>query len=837
MRIRNLYTRLLLISLLGGWGLSAQAQTQPGETQISLNLVEAKNWMAPHIQFDLNGQFDPAQIDSAWLVRIVQTTNDQVYYVDGMGQAILLKDGNMVNEQVLADSLSALRLWLSEAEQEQLTLSHITGDTLFFNNGSTIVLPHTNNSCELPTLSLNGSILSLGEDQQVNLQDLVQNACCADDQLLSLDGTLLTIENGNTVDLAQIGIEDRDRDPENELQELRLDGQVLHISDGNSVVLPFPGWPVGGNKTDSISIEEGDCCIPVVYDYHELRNSPPLGMDLVFVTAPRIQGLFFQVPEGVEDGGTLIQSISGEDTLYWQRYHESGQYKLDWWPIGAYSPLDEIDHRIHSVSDIINTILQITDGGVTIDVSSYDSPRVLEMDKAVLLKQNTTIIGNGDIFKRKDAIWTTLTQGAGGNSKSLYVSDTTGFHVGQTVLVTNGRNYGQNNGKVLTIKKLQEGLIKTRTKMGTGMSAGDTVVVAFPMFKNGDPTGNIDRIHFSNVEFDGNWSGNPFTVQWNISNTITFNAALPIRLTVERSRFHSIPGENIIASNAHLINIDADSLSGSFFHSAGILDTMPGVVIENLLARDVNMAGDLATGHSEAFIVSSGASAKIVLRNIHAFDGGESFFGDVGGSTKYWEMHECRVENFKTVMIGGVGSSSSRLENMIVSNNTFINAGKLTFSGGSFFQERYARRVLMENNLFLNTSLHLEDIRQTDVVNNQFIYDEERAPAYHFGGPDNEPHLGAMVSFQDFVDLHFQNNTVLGPKHSVNGLLHGVVFDNSQTYQAAQNQWYYLGTGLQCTGNLIRHFKRGISYAYDADGNPFTLPNLARSYAGFQIAN
>lgn len=827
---KGLFT--LLLCILGNLAI---AQTQPGNTEIRLSLTEAKNWMAPHIQYDRLGQFDPQQIDSSWLVRIVQTASDQIYYVDGMGQAILLREGTMVNEQVLQDSLAALRLWLTAEVEAALTLHHIQGDTLFFSNGSFLLLPNHQTPCELPELSLNGTILQLGPNQQVDLQDLIQHACCADDQLLALNGSLLTIEGGNTVDLAGIGLEDPDQDPKNELQKLWLDGQVLHISDGNSVVLPFPSWSESGSKSDSPTLENG-CCVPTVYNYQELRNSPP-DSEVVFVTAPRIQGLFFQVPEGSEDGGTLIQSISGEDTLFWQRYFPAGQYKLDWWPIGGYTPLDEVDHLIHSASDILNTILTTTNGGVTIDVSSADSPRIIELDKAVRLKKNTTIIGNGDTFKRKDAVWTILSQGAGGNSKNLYVADTSGFHPGQTVLVTNGRHYGQNNGKVLTIKKLEEGLIKTTTKLGTGMSAGDTVVVAFPLFKNGDPLGNIDRIRFSDVNFDGNWAGNPFTVQWNVSNTISFNAAIPTRLVVERARFHSIPGENIIASSCHLVDIDADSLSGSFFHSGGLLDTMLGVVIENVKARQVNLAGDLATGHSEAFIVSSGPSAKIVLHNIHAWDGGEAFFGDVGGSTRFWEMHDCRVENFRYVLLGGVGSSEEHLEHLVATNNVFINANSFQFSGGSFFQERYARHILLENNLFLNTTLHLQDIRESSIINNRFVYDPAQGGINFLGDGTNEAYLEAMVSFQDFVDLEFRGNSLLGPKEPIAGIKHGVVFDNTETYQALQNQWYYLGTGLNCTDNHIRHFLRAISFTYDEDGHPFTTPNLARSYAGFLIAH
>ena len=69
---------------------------------------------------------------------------------------------------------------------------------------------------------------------------------------LTLEGTVLGIENGNMIDLAVIqdGVEDADADPENELQTLSLSDNVLSISDGNSVNLPTNsgGGNGGGNS-------------------------------------------------------------------------------------------------------------------------------------------------------------------------------------------------------------------------------------------------------------------------------------------------------------------------------------------------------------------------------------------------------------------------------------------------------------------------------------------------------------------------------------------------------------------------------------------------------------
>ena len=60
----------------------------------------------------------------------------------------------------------------------------------------------------------------------------------SDDQTLTLSGTDLSIEDGNSVDLSalQDGVNDADADPANELQSLNLSGSTLSLSDGGGDV-------------------------------------------------------------------------------------------------------------------------------------------------------------------------------------------------------------------------------------------------------------------------------------------------------------------------------------------------------------------------------------------------------------------------------------------------------------------------------------------------------------------------------------------------------------------------------------------------------------------------
>ncbi|MCR9101746.1 MAG: tail fiber domain-containing protein [bacterium] len=79
-----------------------------------------------------------------------------------------------------------------------------------------------------------------------------------DAQHLSLNGTNLSIENGNTIDLSPLmdGVEDADADPMNELQDISFNPATnqLSISSGSTVTLPAGGTDADADPTNEIQI-------------------------------------------------------------------------------------------------------------------------------------------------------------------------------------------------------------------------------------------------------------------------------------------------------------------------------------------------------------------------------------------------------------------------------------------------------------------------------------------------------------------------------------------------------------------------------------------------------
>jgi hypothetical protein len=129
-----------------------------------------------------------------------------------------------------------LSLYFDNTDNQQLT---ITGQELSIQNGNTVILPDRVDDAdhdpanEIQELSLTGDELSLTLDASpVDLAKYLDNT---DNQNLSIDGHLLTIANGNTVQLPD-SVNDADHDPTNELiTNILLNGTQLEITEAGVI--------------------------------------------------------------------------------------------------------------------------------------------------------------------------------------------------------------------------------------------------------------------------------------------------------------------------------------------------------------------------------------------------------------------------------------------------------------------------------------------------------------------------------------------------------------------------------------------------------------------------
>lgn len=171
--------------------------------------------------------------------------NNEIQKISKNGSTITLSNGGgFVTDQVEdADADPANEL-------QSLSLN---GDNLSISDGNQIDLSVIKDGVddadadptnEIQTLGFVAAtnILTLSNGGQVDLSSLDNDGggtgSGTDDQTLSINGTQLSIEDGNTVDLASIqdGVDDADANPVNELQDLYLQNDILSLSQSNTTI-------------------------------------------------------------------------------------------------------------------------------------------------------------------------------------------------------------------------------------------------------------------------------------------------------------------------------------------------------------------------------------------------------------------------------------------------------------------------------------------------------------------------------------------------------------------------------------------------------------------------
>lgn len=779
--------------------------TQRAGQWAKLSLHDVRELFGPALLPDTFPELHLQKTYPRWLLRVITTANAETYLIDVQGNPILMERNYQPQLDRLATQIQALQLALDTPKSSEgtaeLSLSKIHGDTLFFSNGSYLLLPEPDEVQAIQELPFDTLYLTVKEGQTIDLSALANEICCRDNQTLQLSGSVLSILGGNSVDLA-------------------------------TVPLPFQDPGLSPGKM----LESAQCPgLRLYYDYEALRNDPPDKDSLVFIYKPNISGFFYRIPEGNEDGATILKVNVQGGQQYWKRVRTSGYFKLQWWEIGGFIPDSSIEGEISSASDIVNTILEYHPGAVVIDLSSDDGPNTYLLDKTIFLNQNVIFTGAGDTFKRFDTPVALLTNSVGANGSSLEVSDTTGFRKGQTILVTNGRAYDENNGGVRRILQVEANSIKIQGTLGKAMSAGDTVVVVFPMFRrNPSYEEPLERILFQNINFDGNWPRNPYTNDWRMNTTMSFSRVDGSYLIVENAHFRRTPSENIIAGNAFLNRIEADSLGGSLYHISRSFDTTIGVTIQNVRARDVNLATNAVTGHSEALIVSSSAPQNLKVYDVRAFNGKEAFVGDMGGNTDYWEVHDCRVENFKYAVVGNLFGQDAIAKGLRFYRNQFINCGAFWLKGGSLKSKRYIEQGRISDNLFVNTLFRVEGSIGLICENNHFIYQESLGGWSQLNPAEIKENLSSQVYLTEFCDLSFRGNTIEGPLGKNDTLIHAVLFNNLETADMDRSLHYYLGYHLDCSNNTLTNYARGLTFQ-PILSDPVNYDSFKRSYHDFKF--
>jgi len=176
------------------------------------------------------------------------------------GTILSIENGNSVNLNVIQDGVNDAD---ADPNNEIQQISYDAGtNTLTLSGGGSVNLSNLAGDSDNQNLSLNGTTLSIEDGNSVDLSVIQDGVNDADAdptnelQNLTLANTMLMISNGNAVDLSVIqdGVNDADADPANEIQTLSFDANSnqLSISGGNTVTIPSGGTDADADPTNEL---------------------------------------------------------------------------------------------------------------------------------------------------------------------------------------------------------------------------------------------------------------------------------------------------------------------------------------------------------------------------------------------------------------------------------------------------------------------------------------------------------------------------------------------------------------------------------------------------------
>lgn len=143
-------------------------------------------------------------------------------------------------------------------EIQNLTFDEAT-NTLSISDGNDVDLStwisenDSDSTNEIQDLQIASDILSITNNTSATDIDLTGYLDNTDDQQLTLTGTDLSIESGNTVDLSTL-VDDSDADPTNEIQDLSLSASNTLTITGNASATEIDLSPFSGTNTDNQSL-------------------------------------------------------------------------------------------------------------------------------------------------------------------------------------------------------------------------------------------------------------------------------------------------------------------------------------------------------------------------------------------------------------------------------------------------------------------------------------------------------------------------------------------------------------------------------------------------------
>jgi hypothetical protein len=484
-------------------------------------------------------------------------------------------------------------------------------------------------------------------------------------------------------------------------------------------------------------------------------------------TYTTLGGIFYRIPVGTENGGTIIVANNG---VVWKRIFDGVTFFPMWWEVGGYGENSEI---LYTDCRRIDAATRIGGIGATI---MYPHNYVFnDCEKTIQPREAQKHIGAKTTVRKKGEIFTILTAPPPAGISIISVASTDGFNIGQGICIKyrNRRKNGFYTNRLVIEGKTANTLTlnnpvpaTSETGISLTWSTGDTVIVETSLYSNYPGVVNgSEPIVFSGIEFDGNWRNSKLIASWTKSSLVDVNNYSVI---FENCEFVNSTNSSAVVRKAIFNNCrfgataysvaTEKKLSGGIFHANQDPNTAIGdVALKNCVADSTNWKSPDSLGHEQSMFTFS-----VNVTNFHLEKGeyknGREWIFNISGDDWNINAEGVKFENFRD--IGIISANYTDIGSPNISYNFrnvwFKNAGDfIAYSGNPTI--RRIRRVVFENCRFDNGRIAIRDINEIDIkgcrfITNSYIYPDQTSTV--FGNTNT------YVFIQNCINLNFKNNII-----------------------------------------------------------------------------
>jgi len=496
------------------------------------------------------------------------------------------------------------------------------------------------------------------------------------------------------------------------------------------------------------------------------------------VSYTTLGGLFRRVSIGTENGGTLIAAANG---VKWARDWDKVRVQPEWWVVGGYdaegypfvskntSTINGQPDGIYNESDRINSAVSVVGAGGVIVL--YKN-KTYNIDRQIDHLDGQTFEGNNATLFRISTPNVFLAALAVSGATSITVNDASALRVGINLLILTGPggignvgyNFDQNVGMLsgILINNISGNVVSFVNALPAGAANGVRVILNNGIIGAGGSDKKLTAI--KQINFDGNKSGNPYSVDWRLGDCI-HQSNESFGGIIENSYFKNTPAENITGTFAHIKDCRFENLNGSLVHMTASTGRDAVMAVENCYGNGFNLAGNAAMNHSEAIITSSAYPMHVRVFDCNFKNGNEAVFSIQTTDGFDWSVENNYFDDCKWsfIVVGGSGVVGDKY--LRVNNNTFKNTGPISIATSipsSVYKGTGQNYIKINDNTFINSVIYCNGVARIDIDNNNFYWDESLTPKYAYG-TDLLSAQQAQHYFVNFDRVRITNNVFEAP--------------------------------------------------------------------------